>query len=463
MSLRPGELTLVAAELTRELQQSVIQKVHAPTTTRVYLELRVPGRSVTLLFCSEPNVARVSAVVERPANPATPPAWQSVLRRELLGVKFRDVEALPGRRTLLLHVTREGDVPVHRTLVLELSATPGIALITETGRILAMSIPFRTGFRIGATWLVADEQPVKEAPSRLAGDQVFLRLTHAAETLYATKEQQTWDDARRAPLVAKLKRLARTREKVKAEANRAEQAAKLRSEGELLTHNLFKVVRGQKSVTLTEYLPDGSMREVEIVLDPKRTPKEEVEWRFHQYRRLLRGADIAAARLAVLDEEEQRLRAELEQLSNEQAAMPPPAERKEKGASAQAPLPPYREYTGQGAQRIWVGRGAVHNDSLTFHVARPFHMWFHARGVPGAHVVVPLDKNASMSAETLLDAAHLALHHSDAKGEPRGEVSYTQVKFVRKAGAPGAVTYTREKTINLRVEEDRLQRLLRSE
>jgi predicted ribosome quality control (RQC) complex YloA/Tae2 family protein len=264
-------------------------------------------------------------------------------------------------------------------------------------------------------------------------------------------------------LVAKLKRLGRTLEKVRAEADRTATAQRLRAEGELLTQNLFKLVRGQKSVTVTEYLADGTLREVEIALDPKRGPKEEVEWRFHQYRRMLRGAEIAGARVKVLEEEERGLRAQLEALENEKAAMPPPAERKEKtGQAAQVALPPYREYRGASGQRIWVGRGAVHNDSLTFHVARPFHVWFHARGVTGAHVVVPVEKNAELTNESLLDAAHLALYHSDAKGEPRGEVSYTQVKFVRKGGAPGAVTYTREKTINLRVDEARLQTLLRS-
>jgi predicted ribosome quality control (RQC) complex YloA/Tae2 family protein len=109
-----------------------------------------------------------------------------------------------------------------------------------------------------------------------------------------------------------------------------------------------------------------------------------------------------------------------------------------------------------------VGRGSHHNDALTFQVARPHHLWLHARGVPGAHVVIPLDKNAELSQEVLLDAAHLALHHSDARGEPRSEVSYTQVKFVKKGrdSAPGAVNYVREKTLMLRVEPERLQRLL---
>ena len=64
----------------------------------------------------------------------------------------------------------------------------------------------------------------------------------------------------------------------------------------------------------------------------------------------------------------------------------------------------------------------------------------------------------------LLDVAHLALHHSGAKGEPRGEVSYVPVKFVRKVkgGAHGQVTFTREKTFVVRMEPERLERLLKS-
>ena len=97
MSLRPEELTLIAAELDRELAGGVVQKVYAPTTTRVYFEVRVPGRSELLLVCSDPGLARVSAVIDRPANPPTPPSWQSVLRRDLTGAKLADAEALHDR------------------------------------------------------------------------------------------------------------------------------------------------------------------------------------------------------------------------------------------------------------------------------------------------------------------------------------------------------------------------------
>lgn len=467
MSLLPKELELVAAELNRELEGGAVQKVNAPTASRVYLEVRVPGRSVTLLACAEPGVARLSAVSARPPNPPTPPGWQAVLRRELVGARLRDAEALPRLRTLLLHLTRPspgpGQAGATRTLVLEVGQQPALLLVNEAARVLALSTPAREGLRVGGTWSPLDERPPGDRPSRLSGEHVHLRLTHAAEALFGAVEQRRWVDARRAPLLAKLKRLARTREKVEGDLARTARVDALKREGQLLAQNLGRLTRGAASVTLPEYLEDGTVREVTIALDPQRSPKQEVDWRFHQAKRLTRGADLARARLDALDAERRALEAALARLDTEPVEPPPPeALRKPKGP--QAPLPPYREYVGAGGQRIWVGRGAAHNDALTFQVARPFHLWLHARGVPGAHVVVPLDKQAQLSSEALIDAAHLALHHSDLKGEPRGEVSYTPVKHVRKAkgAAPGAVTYSGEKTLLLRVEPDRLARLLAS-
>jgi predicted ribosome quality control (RQC) complex YloA/Tae2 family protein len=125
---------------------------------------------------------------------------------------------------------------------------------------------------------------------------------------------------------------------------------------------------------------------------------------------------------------------------------------------------PYRVFHASGGQPIWVGRAGEDNAALTFRVARPHHLWMHARGVPGAHVVVPLDRGEEVGQEALLDAAHLALHFSRLAGEPRGEVAWTRARLVKrvKGGAPGQVTYTGEKVLALRVEPARLERLLRS-
>ena len=112
-----------------------------------------------------------------------------------------------------------------------------------------------------------------------------------------------------------------------------------------------------------------------------------------------------------------------------------------------------------------VGRGAADNDRLTLRVARPHDLWLHARGVTGAHVVVRLGKGRTCAPETLVDAATLAAHFSDMRGEPLVDVIYTPRRFVhkRKGSAVGSVTLEREKVIAVRVEKTRLKRLLATE
>jgi predicted ribosome quality control (RQC) complex YloA/Tae2 family protein len=267
-----------------------------------------------------------------------------------------------------------------------------------------------------------------------------------------------------APLKSQLARLLRTVEKVRAEASRGQEAEQHRVQGELLSQNLASLKRGMKEARLTRFTPEGPV-EVRVPLDPRRSPKEEAEWHFHQYRRLLRGVEHATSRLRRLEEERAALEERIAvagQLEIEAGESPGPVP----VAKTRAPgRRTYREYLSSTGRRIFVGKGGADNDALTFKFASPSDLWLHVRGLPGAHVVVPLGKGEAVSQELLLDAAHLALHHSESKGEPKAEVSYTHVKFVKKVkgGSPGQVTYTREKTLLLRLEPHRLEYLLRRE
>ena len=108
-----------------------------------------------------------------------------------------------------------------------------------------------------------------------------------------------------------------------------------------------------------------------------------------------------------------------------------------------------------------VGKTAKDNDHLTLKVANPDDLWLHARGTPGSHVVVRLEKGATVPPETLKDAATLTLWFSDLRKSGKGEVIYTLRKFVRKGKGfkPGSVTVEREKSLWIEVKEDRLNRL----
>jgi predicted ribosome quality control (RQC) complex YloA/Tae2 family protein len=97
-------------------------------------------------------------------------------------------------------------------------------------------------------------------------------------------------------------------------------------------------------------------------------------------------------------------------------------------------------------------------------VARGSDLWLHTRDVPGAHVIVRLPSGVRIDEQTLLDAATLAAHHSSARGEAQVDVGYTLRKHVRKPpkSRPGSVTFSSLKTIRVRLEPERLARLLGS-
>jgi predicted ribosome quality control (RQC) complex YloA/Tae2 family protein len=478
MSLRPSELEQVVAEVGVRLAGAVVQKAWCPLPRLAYLEMRVPGRSFQLCLCAEGELARVSVAADRFPTPGEPAPFQRWLRQELTGFKLKEATWREAERVIVLDFHKEEEGP--RRLVLELSAPGGLVLLSGSGRVLMLSgegLAQRRGLHPGAEWTPPEPQSpealekARSAPSRLepvAGD--FAPYAEAAERLLGARDRKSRAEAIRRrlaqPYRARLKRSGRTLEKVRAEAARGPDAEEHRRLGELLTQNLHRLRRGATEVTLTAYTETG-VEEVQVKLDPKRAPKEEADWHFHQYKRLLRGVEQARRREAELAREvahaEQAL-AQLERMDEEALLAQAQVLHVPAGEEGPPEGRPYKEYLGHGDHRIWVGRGSEANDELTFKVARPYHLWLHARGQPGSHVVVPLEKGMEVPQEVLLDAAHLALHHSGAKGEPRGEVSYVPVKFVRKVkgGAPGQVLYSREKTFQVRMEPERLERLLKT-
>jgi predicted ribosome quality control (RQC) complex YloA/Tae2 family protein len=99
---------------------------------------------------------------------------------------------------------------------------------------------------------------------------------------------------------------------------------------------------------------------------------------------------------------------------------------------------------------ILVGRNSRQNDDVTFRRAAGGDWWFHARGVPGAHVIVRTE-GADLPPGSLRRAAELAAYFSRLRGEPDVLVDYVQRRHVRRipGAAPGLVTYSQEQTVRV--------------
>jgi hypothetical protein len=121
-----------------------------------------------------------------------------------------------------------------------------------------------------------------------------------------------------------------------------------------------------------------------------------------------------------------------------------------------------RVFEAEDGTTILVGKGAKENDTLTLRVARSDDIWLHATGRTGAHVILRCAKDCDPNPAALEDAAVLAAWYAEGgKSETGVEVAYTRRKYVnkRKGLPPGAVTYSRIKTLFVVPSKERVDRL----
>jgi len=479
MSLGADEIAAVVAELAPLVGSRVDEvRVHAERA----LTLGLFGRAghATLLVSAEADLTRLHAAERRPPSPPFPFPFQALLRRELLGARLTAVEPVPGDRVVALRFELDAEV---RSLVAELTGRHGnLFLLDAGGTILASAgrnLSRRRRLVPGEPWVPpAPRGPKEAAPPRPAPSAgARFPLSAAVETRYlALEEERALAEARRRlrePLRAAAARGRRALEKLAGEAARVPAAEADRRVADLLKANLHVLDRGAREARLVEYTVEGP-RQVTVALDPALSPRENMERWYRRYRRIGESAARVAARAeavrARLAEIEALLagveaagladlaRIEREARRADAAPRPPPAPRRQRDE----PAPPYRAFRSLSGAAIWVGKGAAENDAVTFRLAKGNDAWLHARGRAGAHVVLRVDKGKGPDQESLLDAAHLAAHFSDARGDPACEVVWTRVKWVKKprGAAPGAVTISQERALFLRVEPARIERLL---
>ncbi len=481
MSLSAAEIERVTAELA-PLEGGRVQKIWVPAPRVAVFEVRARGESHLLLVSALPDETRIHRASGRPASPPTPLAFQGLLRAHLDPARLVALRALPGERI----VRMEFETPSGpRTLVAELLGRHGnLLFLGPEDRILGLAQPSPSTtrpLRPGVIYAPPPPRAASEAPPRFAPKEGEpFSISRAIEAHYTPlslerEGREARREARR--LVEQARRRAESAlEKVEREAARARDADELLRMGELLKTALGRVQRGHAFVEATEY-GEGGPRVVRIPLRPELSPKENLERYFKEYRRMV----AARARIAERLEELRSARARAEELlARLDAAETPDAVEAvldearrlgRRGAGvAKAPVDrterlPYRKFLSATGRPIWVGRGAKDNDVLTFRLARGNDLWLHARGVPGAHVVVPLQGGQPADAETFLDACALAAHFSRARDEAVAEIASTRVKHLRKprGGAPGAAIVTQEKTTLYRHDPNRIERLLRSE
>ncbi len=123
----------------------------------------------------------------------------------------------------------------------------------------------------------------------------------------------------------------------------------------------------------------------------------------------------------------------------------------------------HKLYFSSDGVAIIVGLSDRANEALLKRYGSTPHWWFHSRDVPGSWVIA-LTGRAALPDRTRIECAIVAAAHSKDKDEHSVDVSYTQMKHLRKPknSPPGRVLMREEKSVTVNPAEfaklkDRLQ------
>ncbi|MGT2950018.1 hypothetical protein BU202_03315 [Streptococcus cuniculi] len=242
-----------------------------------------------------------------------------------------------------------------------------------------------------------------------------------------------------------------------------EGAELFRQKGELLTTYLHQVPNDQASVTLDNYYTGEALT---IELDVALTPSQNAQRYFKKYQKLKEAVkhlnnliEETKSTIGYLESVDTMLGqaslSEIEEIREELIETGYLKRRhREKIAKRQKPE---RYLATDGKTIILVGKNNLQNDELTFKMAKKGELWFHAKDIPGSHVIIT--DNLEPSDEVKTDAAELAAYFSKARYSNLVQVDMIEAKKLHKptGGKPGFVTYRGQKTLRVTPDEAKIK------
>ena len=223
---------------------------------------------------------------------------------------------------------------------------------------------------------------------------------------------------------------------------------------DLLSINIYKLQKGMEKVTV-ENIYDN-MQEIEISLDQKKSPRENIEAYYKKYKKLKTADEIIKTELPKIEEEMKYIKqiletieiiTELNELSEieEELISLGYVKKNKKNKQKLEKSKPYVFETDSGAL-IYVGKNNLQNENLTLKFANKNDIFFHAQDVPGSHVIL---RGSNLTEDDYKIAGFLAGYYSYFKNEGYANVDYTEKKHIRKAKGTGLgmVYYDNFKTL----------------
>ena len=300
----------------------------------------------------------------------------------------------------------------------------------------------------------------------------FDNLSDLLDTYYKDKAERDRVKQQASELIRRVENeLQKNRHKLKKQEKEllaTDNAEEFRQKGELLTTFLHQVPNDQDQVILDNYYTN---QPITIALDKALSPNQNAQRYFKRYQKLKESVKYLTdliqetkATILYLESVETVLnQAGLEEISEiREELIQTGFIRRRQREKIQKRKKPEQYLASDGKTIIYVGRNNLQNEELTFKMARKEELWFHAKDIPGSHVVI--SGNLDPSDEVKTDAAELAAYFSQGRLSNLVQVDMIEVKKLNKptGGKPGFVTYTGQKTLRVTPDPEKIASMKKS-
>lgn len=240
--------------------------------------------------------------------------------------------------------------------------------------------------------------------------------------------------------------------------------------GDLVSANMYRIQKGDE-VLIAENFYDENMPQVEIKLDIMKTPSQNAQYYYNEYKKSITAEQKLAEQIEKGEEELAYLdsvfdaltrastNSDISQLRLELSEQGYIKHSTQKGKPPKA-LPPV-EYKSSDGYCILVGRNNKQNDQLSLKFAEKSDIWLHTQGITGSHVIICTD-GATPPDKTIEEAAIIAAVNSKGKSSNLVPVDYCLARYVKKpSGAkPGKVIFTNYQTAFVKPDSELAEKLL---
>lgn len=299
--------------------------------------------------------------------------------------------------------------------------------------------------------------------------QSFEQLSELLDYYYLEKAERERVSQQASDLIHRVQNeLDKNRLKLRkqeAELKATENAEDFRQKGELLTTYLSLVPNNKESVTLDNYYTGEPLT---ISLDLALSPNQNAQRYFKKYQKLKEAVKHLSG---LIEETKQSIhyfesveynlsQANLDEIEDIREELVQAGFMKRRATDKRHKRKKPEQYlASDGKTIILVGRNNLQNEELTFKMAKKGELWFHAKDIPGSHVIIKDNLNPSDEVKT--DAAELAAYFSKGRYSNLLQVDMIEAKKLHKpSGAkPGFVTYTGQKTLRVTPEKEKIDQM----